>query len=222
MNMMSEQINELMGALAKAQGTMQNASKDKSNPFFKSKYADLASVWEACRESLSSNGLAVTQTISKNETGMLLITLLGHSSGQWIKSEMTITLAKNDLQSVGSALTYARRYSLSSIVGISPDDDDDGERAQQSYRKQEAKQPINGNILKTITAVTIMEKISQDKIIELLTLESKCDELCVSNCKKYMNEKFSCKQYADLTEPQYRSIKNGYIMNIKKYETVNA
>lgn len=138
MNNMSENINELMGALSKAQAKIQPASKDKSNPFFKSKYADLASVWDACRDALSDNGLAVVQTINQNDKGMSLITTLGHSSGQWIKSEMPIVTAKNDPQTLGSAITYFRRYSLSAIVGVSPEDDD-GEKAQQQFRKSDVK-----------------------------------------------------------------------------------
>ncbi len=138
MNNMSENINELMGALSKAQAKIHPASKDKSNPFFKSKYADLASVWDACRDALSDNGLAVVQTINQNDKGMSLITTLGHSSGQWIKSEMPIITAKNDPQSLGSIITYYRRYSLSSIVGVSPEDDD-GEKAQQQFRKSDVK-----------------------------------------------------------------------------------
>ncbi len=135
MNMMSDTVNELFSALAKAQGLIQNALKDSQNPFFKSSYANLASVWEACRKPLSDNGLSVSQTTCKTEHGLFLITILGHSSGQWMRSEMPIILVKNDPQSLGSMLTYLRRYSLSAIVGVAPDDDDDGEKAQQAFRK---------------------------------------------------------------------------------------
>jgi len=132
---MSENVSELFGALAKAQGCIQPASKDKSNPFFKSKYADLTSVWDACREALSENGLSVVQFPHTKEQGTFLVSILGHSSGQWIRSEVLIPLVKNDPQSMGSAITYFRRYCLSSLVGVSPEDDD-GEKAQSGFREQ--------------------------------------------------------------------------------------
>lgn len=132
----SEQINELAGALAKCQGEILPALKDSKNPFFKSKYADLNSVWSVCREPLSKNGLAVIQTIDKEDGALILITTLAHSSGQWIRSKTPIPLLKNDPQALGSSLTYMRRYSLSAIVGISTDEDDDGEKAMNRTAKK--------------------------------------------------------------------------------------
>ena len=127
--MQSPQINELATALAKAQGIMQTAKKDSSNPFFKSVYADLASVWEACREALSSNGLCVIQTTDNNNGSVIVITTLIHSGGQWIRGNLRIKPVKDDPQGIGSAITYARRYALAAIIGVAPDEDDDGEGA---------------------------------------------------------------------------------------------
>lgn len=126
----SEQLNELAAALAKAQGKMDSASKDSSNPHFQSKYASLASCWEACREPLSANGLAVVQRV-KQATGQVVVveTLLLHASGQWLKQDVRLPVDKPTAQSVGSAITYARRYGLTAMVGIAPDDDDDGNAA---------------------------------------------------------------------------------------------
>ena len=124
MTMQSEQINELATALSKAQSEIQGAKKDCANPFFKSKYADLSSVWDACREPLTKNGLSVIQTTGERDGKQYLYTLLAHSSGQWIKSEMVILLGKPDIQSLGSAITYSRRYSLAMIAGVCPEDDD--------------------------------------------------------------------------------------------------
>ena len=120
---MSEQINELALALSKAQGQIKGALKDSSNPFFKSKYADLTSVWEACREPLTKNGLAVTQTTSPSD-GVVVVTTLLHQSGQWIQGELYMKPTKDDPQGVGSCLTYARRYALAAMVGVAPEDDD--------------------------------------------------------------------------------------------------
>jgi hypothetical protein len=123
--MKSEAINELATALAKAQGEMTHAAKDRANPHFKSSYATLASVWEACRGPLSKHGLSVTQLASSEQGCAAITTILMHSSGQWVQSETRVPTTKNDAQGVGSAITYARRYALSAIVGIAPDDDDD-------------------------------------------------------------------------------------------------
>jgi len=130
MSLQSDQVNELMGALAKAQGEMIHAVKDSVNPHFKSKFADLAAVWQACREPLAKNGLAVTQTMDFAGERQVLVTTLGHSSGQWIKSIVALPIQKPGAQELGSCLTYCRRYALASMVGVYQDDDD-GELAQK-------------------------------------------------------------------------------------------
>lgn len=122
--MQSEQINELAAALAKAQGAIKGATKDTKNDFFKSKYADLASVWDACRDQLAANGLSVIQTMDDAERGITVVTTLAHSSGQWIRGRLTMRPVKDDPQGVGSAITYARRYALAAMVGVAPEDDD--------------------------------------------------------------------------------------------------
>ena len=122
---MSPEIDELAGALAKAQGAIRAAVKDSLNPHFKSKYADLAGVMEAAREPLSSNGLSVTQWPGEcADNQMSMTTVLAHSSGQWMRETLTIPLSKVDAQGYGSATTYARRYALAAAVGIVQDDDD--------------------------------------------------------------------------------------------------
>lgn len=135
---MSPIINELITALAKAQGKIQPAIKDKKNPHFKSSYADLASIWDACRLPLSENGLAVVQTIESGGKEPVLVTTLAHSSGQWMRSEMPIITQKMDPQGIGSALTYYRRYSLASIVGVAPEDDD-----AEGAQKRDVRPPLS-------------------------------------------------------------------------------
>lgn len=123
----SEQINELAAALSKAQGKITGALKDSSNPFFKSKYADLAACWDACREQLASNGLAVIQTTAdpaEGAVGVTVITRLVHSSGQWVQGRITLAPKDSGPQATGSTLTYARRYALAAIVGLAQIDDD--------------------------------------------------------------------------------------------------
>ena len=113
-------------ALAKAQGAIEHAKKDTTNPFFNSRYADLASVWDTCRKPLTDNGIAVIQeTGYNNENGCAyVVTRLTHSSGYSEDSRLDLPAGKKDAQGIGSALTYARRYALMAAVGIAPDDDD--------------------------------------------------------------------------------------------------
>lgn len=132
--MQSADIGKLAEALAKAQAEMNPAKKDSINPFFKSSYADLASIWEACRIPLTKNGLCVIQTIEIDSfdgtnRNFILVTKLAHLSGQWVFGSYPVNPLKQDPQSFGSAVTYARRYSLMAIVGIAPEEDD-GEASQ--------------------------------------------------------------------------------------------
>lgn len=122
----SEDIKELAIALCKAQSQMSFASRDSENGYYKSKYADLYSVWEACREPLNKNGLCVVQQVNGLSEcgGIVLNTLLVHTSGQWIKSVVVMTPSDNKPQTYGLCLSYARRYGLSSLVGVVQDDDD--------------------------------------------------------------------------------------------------
>lgn len=150
----SEQLNELADALAKAQGAIKGASKDTTNPHFKSKYADLASVWDACREPLSKNGLAVIQTGATVNNQYIMRTRLMHSSGQWIEGEVPCMIARqtNPMQALGSAITYARRYGLAAIVGIAPEDDDgnaSGAVPDKVWAREEDVQAWKGPLGKT-------------------------------------------------------------------------
>jgi ERF superfamily len=123
----SENIANLTKALSIVQGKLTHAIKDSANPFFKSKYADLESVWDACRSRLAENGLAVMQfpgLYSELDKSMSLTTILTHTSGEWISQEMSVPVTKADAQGAGSALTYMRRYALAAVVGVVQADDD--------------------------------------------------------------------------------------------------
>lgn len=126
----SPSIAQLATALAKAQGEIKPAAKDSENPHFRSKYADLAAVWEVARDPLSRNGLAVMQYPTESTTGRVaLTTMLAHSSGEWIATTISTRLVKDDPQGIGSAITYLRRYAFAAIVGVVADEDDDGNAA---------------------------------------------------------------------------------------------
>jgi len=137
----SESIKELAGALAKAQGEFAGAVKDTNNPFFKSKYADLESVVSAIKPHLAKNGLSFIQ-LSHNLTGCAAIeTVILHLSGEWISCGITAApVSKQDAQGYGSAMTYARRYSLSAAFGVAPEDDD-GNAASKAPPKYQEQAP---------------------------------------------------------------------------------
>ena len=150
MQMQSDSIAELAKALAAAQGELEPAQKNASNPFLKNKYADLASCISACREVLPKHGLAYAQCIVPSEPGTVCVeTLLMHESGQWIKGRCLLPCtvpsnrdgkaSMNAAQAVGSAITYARRYGLSTLVGLATEDDDGcaSGASPREQRKQE-------------------------------------------------------------------------------------
>ena len=126
----SESIALLAGALAKAQLQIEPASKNATNPHFRSHYADLASIWDACRGPLNTNGLSIVQFPCDGEVGRTgLCTMLLHSSGEFISEVVTTRSQKDDPQGLGSALTYLRRYALAAVVGVTATEDDDGNAA---------------------------------------------------------------------------------------------
>jgi hypothetical protein len=136
----SDAVEKLAEALAAAQGEIVGAVKDKTNPHFRNQYADLSSIWDACRGPLSSHGLAVAQTTRADEKGgLVLVTTLLHASGQWISGDLPILgdCDSKTAQAIGSAITYGRRYGLAAMVGVCPEDDD-GEAAVEQQRGQRA------------------------------------------------------------------------------------
>jgi hypothetical protein len=138
----SESLDKIAPALCKAQSEMAGAKLNSNNPFFKSKYSNLTSVWLACKEALHANGLSVIQSPVSSEGRIGVSTMLLHSSGQFLTEEFTLGVKKeNDPQADGSSITYARRYSLAAFVGIAPEDDD-CETAMHRGGKTPDKTPI--------------------------------------------------------------------------------
>lgn len=124
----SESIQNLSTALCKFQGAVEKIKKTETNPFFKSKYADLPEILDAIREPLLENGLSVVQMpVGENE----LTTILMHSSGEYIMSTMKMNPVKNDPQGLGSCITYMRRYCISACLNLNIDKDDDGNAASK-------------------------------------------------------------------------------------------
>lgn len=132
----SEAIDKISAALVLAQKDMLPLIKDSDNPFFKSKYADLHAVTQACYPALQANGICVMQSAeSLGADGINIRTRLIHSSGQFIETECAIPPAGQDPQKYGSAVTYGRRYGLQAAVGLAATDDD----AEAAMGRKESK-----------------------------------------------------------------------------------
>lgn len=144
----SESIQKIAEALCNVQAAIEPAVFNSVNPHFKSKYANLNSVYNACRHLLVDNGLSIVQfpATSPVEHGpsVALTTRLMHESGEWMEDTMVVPLGKATAQQYGSALTYARRYALSAIIGIVSDEDDDASGAErtQPSNNQTGKNPV--------------------------------------------------------------------------------
>lgn len=143
----SDNIGKIALALSKAQAKMTAAKRTAKNPFFNSSYADLSDVWDAVREPLAEQELAAIQTPVEDTRGTAIITTLAHSSGEWFRSKLYIVPKARDAQSVGSAITYARRYALSAITGVASDDDDGNKAAGQARTA-----PLPAKPAQTVTA----------------------------------------------------------------------
>ena len=158
----SDQLDKLATALCKAQGKIKHAVKDSKNPFFKSSYADLTSVWDAIRDAFQAEGLSVAQIPSTNDDGVACLeTVLLHSSGQFLSGRIPLNPAKNDPQGFGSAITYMRRYALQAIAGVCADDDD-GEAAHG--RGNNKKQNSAGEPVKKKPSWTDAQKLKAGEI----------------------------------------------------------
>lgn len=138
---MSEQINEIAGAIAKAQAEIENASKNSANPHFRSKYADLAEVLNTVRPVFAKHGLAVIQSPEYGDGVVHVQTTIAHSSGQWMRCDTSAPVSKQDAQGVGSAITYCRRYGLAAMAGIAQEDDDANAAVSGPGRTRNASKP---------------------------------------------------------------------------------
>lgn len=204
----SELINELASALSKAQGEMQAAIKDKVNPFFKSSYADLGSVWDAARPVLSKYGLCVMQTteITPDGSKIIMVTTLAHTSGQWVKSFLPLNPAKNDSQGIGAAITYLRRYSLSAIVGVVCDEDDDGETASGRGKTQQPQQPPQKNQIPTLGTQEkqeVPERVGKAEILALEKLISNLDRESHKSFLDWLNKSFNSELIQDIPKNSF-------------------
>ena len=139
----SDKIDKLAAALSKAQSEMKGAEKKSENPFFNSGYADLHTVIQSSFPSLTKYGLSVIQGNESSPGEFFITTMLLHESGQWIKSKLKMPIEKVTAQSIGSTITYGRRYGLSAISGIAQYDDDGNVASSKSITKKHVKTLTN-------------------------------------------------------------------------------
>lgn len=164
-----ENIGKIALALAKAQAKIEGAKKDTENPFYKSKYADLSSVWDACRSALSENELSVSQPTDIMDGQIIVRTILMHSSGESITGILPVMVGeKCTAQQLGSAITYNRRYALAAIVGVAPEEDD-GNVASETHGKAVYKKipPAQAK-----EAVKPIEERAKDYLLAIETSET--------------------------------------------------
>ncbi len=147
-------------ALAKAQTEMGKALKTAVNPHLRSKYADLGAVMEACFDALHNNGFAIFQPCGSDDRGQYVATILAHESGDVLESRVHLIIGKNDMQGLGSAITYARRYGLLGMAGIAPEDDD-GEAAKPKRPQNDDRLPPGHNdALDVIRTAQTLEQLA--------------------------------------------------------------
>jgi hypothetical protein len=181
----SNTIGALAGALSAAQGELEDAKKDGTNPHFGNRYSTLASVRAAITPTFSKHGLAVTQYfVPHGPDGVLIVALLMHKSGEWIRSRLYLPAVKKDPQGFGSAISYGRRYQLQAIANIASDDDDDGEAASATPSAKAAPkdQPKPAS---SVDVEKLVKALSESKTAEALAEAS----LAVSRNKDKLSKK---------------------------------
>lgn len=192
--MMSESVKELATALAKAQQQLEPAIKGSTNPHFKSKYADLGAVWDACRKALPEHGLSVVQMPTDSSEGRVaLTTVLLHTSGEYIGTTFSTKLQQDSAQGVGSALTYLRRYALAALVGIVADEDDDGNAASQPAQQRSGGASYSQDVQPTRPAANGngAGKASEKQIKMLFAIWKKAEY--TGTLQEWIQEQYGCK-----------------------------
>jgi hypothetical protein len=218
--MMSQEIDKLFDALVKAQMVMKVAPKESSNPFFKSKYADLQTVWETIKEPLSKNNLCVVQTLMDCNDHSALVTILAHASGQWIKSVTPIPLVDKkvskegvsyeetkDAQKFCSSVTYFRRMALAAITGCYAGEADDDGNSTISIKEEHKAHPS------APTALLIGK--AQAAELELL-----CDG--IPSLRKNCLDKYKVSQFTEIPAKEFVTIKNRFIEVVRQQAEKNA
>ncbi|MDS3916686.1 ERF family protein [Staphylococcus hominis] len=215
----SESITEINKALNNFHKEVKQPFKDKNNPFYKSKYVPLENVAEAIDKTSTKFGLTYTQYPVSNEKGEVgVATILHHESGEYMEyPPLMVKPEKNTPQGVGSAITYSRRYSLSTVFGITSDQDDDGneasgKRSNQNNQRQNYRQNNTPKMASSQTIGTLKQQIIN--ITNLMKENGK------ANSQQEVEEKFEVNGY-NLTEDAATQIIQKILATAKKYSGGN-
>ena len=185
-------MKNIATAFVKAQRDFAPALKTSTNPYFSSKYADLAACVEAVIDALNTNGIAMIQRTHDDQTGVTVETVFIHESGETIESgRLHVPAAKNDPQGYGSALTYARRYSLMAACGIAPEDDD-GNSASRKPKNQTLTDSAVADFVATISGSETMDVLKNAFAEAYRAAEIALDDKAKASFEKAKNER---KQY---------------------------
>ena len=212
----SESITDLATALCLAQAEMGGAIKDSNNPFFKSSYADLTSVIKVIKEPFAKYGLSFVQlpVTSAGGNGIGVSTMLMHKSGQWLQSEYLLPMDKVTPQGAGSAITYARRYALQSLVGI-PSVDDDSELAMFGFDRNEDKTVVIDMTLEGLSetvsappAKRVSKKLMQDLMALVIESEATGEHTLMNEALAELDENEKQKLWSQLTGKQQEFIRS--------------
>lgn len=150
-------------ALAKAQTEMGKALKKSTNPHFRAAYADLGAVQDACMPALHANGFAVYQPTGQDEMGPFVKTVLAHESGEVLECRTPLLIDKNNMQGLGSAITYARRYGLLCMSGLAPEDDDGNATVEQVKRPDPEAEALRERLI-TDTMVSLQSCTTMEEL----------------------------------------------------------
>ena len=212
----SESITDLATALCLAQAEMGGAIKDSNNPFFKSSYADLTSVIKVIKEPFAKWGLSFVQlpVTSAGGNGIGVSTMLMHKSGQWLQGEYLLPMDKVTPQGAGSAITYARRYALQSLVGI-PSVDDDSELAMFSFDRNEDKTVVIDMTLEGLSetvsappAKRVSKKLMQDLMALVIESEATGEHTVMNEALAELDENEKQKLWGQCTGKQQEFIRS--------------
>lgn len=208
----SESITNLAVALVKFNSEIGKVSKDASNPFFKNKYATLDNIIDEARPILTKNGLSIMQIPAGDGENVIMRTLLLHESGEWLESDNLIMKpTKNDPQAIGSCITYARRYSITSFLSLNTGEDDDGNHASAKTNTTPIKEVVQIPLEKPKAG-----KLSDAQVKRLYAIAYKAgyqrDKVKTDISKKYSVD------IADMTKAQYDHVCATYETLVKAEE----
>jgi hypothetical protein len=197
----SPELGKLFEALSKAQAEIKPAKLDMENPYYKSKYASLKSCQEAYRAPLAKFGLAIVQQVYSEQDAYYVRTVLGHSSGQWMSNVFKLIVGKRDMQGLGSAITYGRRYGANALVGVVDTEDDDGNNSlppkgdnkppQKTQPKTKAQDKKPMSLLEEVIQLSKVKNVSPPHMKNLI--------------KKCVGEE---KKAKDLTQQELKTVRD--------------